>query len=316
MRAQRLMAFSLATALLGVGLLSCDSDPASPGGNATVRVLLTDAATDYIGSAWVDIGAVQILPSGDGGPITLSDDGTDGEIDLMELQGATTAFLAEGIVEPGTYHQLRLIVESARVVLAGEGEDQYRFSDGDTWKPLKVPSGAQTGIKLNLKPAGDGEAGEGEEATDDDGGVEIVPGETVLVVDFDVDRSFVIQGNPKTPAGIKGMHFKPTLRVVVMDGAGSISGTVSTTTGVSVEGLTVTAVPETDTHFGEYQTQTASGITNAEGKYTIHFVVPGNYTVFLTPPETYVADPADGIAVGVGPAADVVGVDFTFVAGT
>ncbi len=315
MRTQRLMAFSLATALFSVGLLGCDSDPASPAGNATVRVLLTDAATKYIGSAWVDIGAVQILPSGDGSPITLSEDGTDGEVNLMELRGATTAFLAEGVVEPGTYHQLRLMVESARVVLAGEGEDQYRFSNGESEMPLKVPSGAQTGIKLNLKPAEDGEPADGEEGSDDEGGVEIVPGETVLVLDFDVGQSFVIQGNPETPAGIKGMHFKPTLRVVVMDGAGSISGTVSTSTGVSVEGLTVTAVPEADTYFGDYQTQTASGVTNSEGKYTIHFVVPGNYTVSLTPPETYVASPAS-IAVEVGPAADVVGVDFSFAAGT
>jgi hypothetical protein len=36
--------------------------------------------------------------------------------------------------------------------------------------------------------------------------------ETTLVVDFDVDQNFVIQGNPETPAGIIGMLFTPVLQ--------------------------------------------------------------------------------------------------------
>jgi hypothetical protein len=34
-----------------------------------------------------------------------------------------------------------------------------------------------------------------------------------LVVDFDVSRSFVLQGNPETPAGVRGVIFTPTIRV-------------------------------------------------------------------------------------------------------
>ena len=310
MRALNWKVLPVAAALLGPVLLGCEGDPSSVGDTATVRVLLTDAPADYIGEAWVDIGRVEIIPAGEGGPITLSEDGTDGFVDLLDLQNAATHALADGVVEPGTYTQLRLIVEAARVVLAGEGEDQFRFADGTTEQDLKVPSGAQTGIKLNLKPA-DGE--EGEEGEDDEGGVEIVPGETVLVLDFDVYRSFVIQGNPETPAGIKSMHFQPTLRVVVRDGAGSISGTVSTAVpDLSVEGLTVTAVPEEETFFGEYQTQSAIAVTGSDGSFTIHFLVPGSYTVSVTPPEGYAASP-ENTAVDVGPAENVEGVNFAVV---
>ena len=308
MNAPRWSIITLTLALLAAGPLGCDGDPASVEKNATVRVLLTDAPSDYIDAAFVDIGRVQIIPSGEGGPITLSEDGTDGLVNLLDLRDAATTLLAEGIVEPGTYHQLRLIVEQARVALASLDGTQLRFPDGMTEQDMKVPSGAQTGIKLNLKPADPGQEEEG-----DEGGVRIAPGETVLILDFDVSRSFVIQGNPRTPAGIKGVHFKPTLRVIVQDGSGSISGTVSTALSAElVKGLTVTATPEEDTSFGEYQTQAAQAVTGDDGKYTIPFLVPGSYTVSVTPPEGYAVDPASSV-VEVDPAEHEENIDFAIV---
>jgi hypothetical protein len=311
MNAPRWRIIPLTAALLAAGPLGCDRDPAAVGKNATIRVLLTDAPSDYIGSALVDIGQVQIIPGGTEGPITLSEDGTDGLVDLMDLRDAATTLLAEGIVEPGTYHQLRLIVERARVALASVEGTQFRFPDGMTEQDMKVPSGAQTGIKLNLKSADTSQEGEAE---DSEGGVEIVPGETVLILDFDVSRSFVIQGNPETPAGIKSVHFKPTLRVIVQDGSGSISGTVSTALSAElVKGLTVTATPEDDTFFGEYQTRSAQVLTGEDGKYTIPFLVPGSYTVSVTPPDGYAATPASS-AVVIDPAENEENIDFTIVA--
>jgi hypothetical protein len=312
MNAPRWSIITLTVALLVAGPLGCDGDPASVGKNATVRVLLTDAPSDYIDAAFVDIGRVQIIPPGEGAPITLSEDGTDGLVNLLDLRDAATTLLAEGIVEPGSYHQLRLIVEQARVALASVDGTQLRFPDGMTEQDMKVPSGAQTGIKLNLKPADTSQDGDLE---DGEGGVEIVPGETVLILDFDVSRSFVIQGNPETPAGIKGVHFKPTLRVIVQDGSGSISGTVSTALSaelVKVEGLTVTATPEEDTFFGEYQTQVAQAVTGEDGKYTIPYLVPGSYTVSVTPPEGYAVNPASSV-VEVDPAEHEENVDFALV---
>jgi hypothetical protein len=310
MNAPRWRIIPLTVALLAAGPLGCDGDPAAVGKNATVRVLLTDAPSDYIEAAFVDIGQVQIIPGGNEGPITLSEDGTDGLVNLLDLRDAATTLLAEGIVEPGTYHQLRLIVEQARVALASVDGAQLRFPDGMTEQDMKVPSGAQTGIKLNLKPADPGQDGDAEGS---DGGVEIVPGETVLILDFDVSRSFVIQGNPETPAGIKSVHFKPTLRVIVQDGSGSISGTVSTALSAElVKGLTVTATPAEDTYFGEYQTQSAQAVTGEDGKYTIPFLVPGSYTVSVTPPAGYVATPASS-AVDVDPAENEVNIDFAIV---
>lgn len=294
------------TLLLAVGVAACGESTVSPEGTAHVRVLLTDAPIDYIDAAWVDIGAVQLVPAADegGGIVTLSEDGTDGPVDLLTLQDAATELLADAEIEAGAYTQLRLIVESASVTLV----DGYEFVDGSTEKDLFVPSGAQTGIKLLLGAAdGDGD-GEG----DGDGGL-VLSGDMVLVVDFDVSESFVIQGNPETPAGIHGMLFKPTLRVVVEDVSGTISGTVSTElSDTEVEDLSVTARLDGDESAADFQTTTVSGLTDVDGAYTLHFVAPGSYWVKVAV-ESGLATEPDSTLVDVDANEDVVDVDFEIV---
>lgn len=292
---------ALAAAIIGLGVAGCD-DGTGPQGDASVRVLLTDAPIVYVASAWVDIGAVELIPANGDGPIVLTEDGTDDFVDLLDLQGAVTHTLADADVGAGDYTQIRLIVEAARVELA-EG---YEFNDGSTEKDLFIPSGAQTGIKLNLSYADGDEEG---------GPVTITAGETVLVVDFDVSKSFVIQGNPETPAGINGMIFKPTLRVVVQDVAASISGTITTELeGVSLEGLQVVATPDDAGSLEEYQTLEGTAVTNADGEYTIHFLVPGQYTVTVTAPDGLTSDP-ESATVELGEDEDATDVDFALVAG-
>ena len=280
--------------LAAAGIAACGESGVSFGDSARLSVLLTDAAIDYIDAAEVDIGAVELISAEGEPPTVLSEDGTDGSVNLLTLQDAATMLLAEAEIESGTYTQLRLIVESASVTL----KDGYEFNDGSTEKDLFVPSGAQTGIKLLLGAADDG---------DSEGGLEI-SGEMVLVVDFDVSQSFVIQGNPETPAGIMGMIFKPTLRVVVEDVAGTISGTVSTELDdFDVEDIPVTARPEDDDDL-----ETASAVTDEEGEYTLQFLVPGSYWVKLTLPDGLASEP-DSTLVEVDASEDVADVDFEVV---
>lgn len=301
---QRTVWVAAAVAAVTVGFVACD-DPAATGpenqptsdGLAHLQVLLTDAPADYIAGAWVDIGVVEILPSGAGGPINLTDDGTAGMVNLLDFQGPATTPIAEATIEPGEYKQLRLIVDSARVDLM----PGYTFRDGSTSMSLKVPSGAQTGIKLNLRDA-DG-AGGGD-------GVLIHPGQTVLLLDFDVNQSFRIQGNPETPAGIKSMLFTPLIRVSVQDVAGSISGTVTPEAdSINVEGLMVTADPTGTGTVPGYQTMMASAMTDADGNYTLHYLVPGEYGVTVAVPDGFITDP-ELATVNVGYDEDVMGVDF------
>src|SRR3990167_5116760 len=72
---------------------------------------------------------------------------------------------------------------------------------------VTIPSGDASGLKVYIDPP-----------------LEIRTGAvSELMLDFDVSKSFVVQGNPETPAGIKGFHFKPVVRV----GNSSVHGTIS-----------------------------------------------------------------------------------------
>lgn len=287
-------------AAFAVGLTACDDSLEGPGTDtANLQVLLTDAAAEYVDSAQVDIGAVTLMPvDEEAEPVTLTDDGTDGLVNLLELQGEATEQLADATVEAGTYAQLRLEVDSATVELA----DGYEFNDGTASRTLFVPSGAETGIKLNMA----------EGSAVEEGTVTFEAGETeVLVLDFDVAQSFVIQGNPETMAGIEDILFTPAIRVAVDDVAGSISGTVSLASSapdsIEVQDVTVVADPQDDGTLEAYQTQMATATSDSAGAYTINFVVPGTYTVRLT--DDYETTP-DSMSVTVDSDEDVTGADF------
>ena len=132
----------------------------------------------------------------------------------------------------------------------------------------------------------------------------------MLVLDFDVNRSFVLRGNPETPAGVNGVNFKPTIRVAAMDVAASISGTVTPTEeGGSVEGLTVVATPTDEGSVEGYQTMEGTALTDADGTYTIYFLVPGSYDVMVEVSEGFEATP-DMVSVTLGNSDDATGVDF------
>lgn len=352
------LAAALAASVLLLVASACSSgDLAGPGddsdgpldtapGTGVLSVSLTDAPDTLLASAVVHIGRVEAVPAegeddeeGDsapsdstasdsassdsaaagigvaaqqedgGGPVVIVEEG--GTFDLLELQDGITELLGSAEVEVGTYAQLRFIVDSARVEL----KEGLTFRDGSTSQSLMVPSGSETGIKLNLDRA-DGD--------DSDGGTEVEEGEeTSLIVDFDVSQSFVVQGNPNTPAGIRGFLFTPVLRVVEEDAAGSIAGTVSGPEAANVEGLTVTAEPAGSSGgsariaFQQQpeeggQTETATATTDADGAYELSGLAPGTYTVSVEPPEGFEPDPAS-LDVEVAEGEAVEGADFTLV---
>jgi hypothetical protein len=109
---------------------STPTEPVAP----RISVLLTDAPGDYE-AVWVNIASVAI-ESADTGWMTVTD--TPQRFDLLQLQNDVTAALGGTTLAAGTYGQLRLIVDSASVVVAGEESE------------MKIASGMQTGIKVIL----------------------------------------------------------------------------------------------------------------------------------------------------------------------
>ncbi|MEJ2547331.1 MAG: DUF4382 domain-containing protein, partial [Gemmatimonadota bacterium] len=151
---------------LGLAVAGC-GDSTGPDAPATFKVMLTDGPAEYLASANVEIGEVWAIQAG-GPPILLNSEG--GSYDLLELQNGVMAELASAELDASIrILQLRLHVESADVTL-GAG---YMFASGENTQDLFIPSGAQSGIKINLR---------GDDGNEDGAGVDLVPGETILAV--------------------------------------------------------------------------------------------------------------------------------------
>lgn len=165
---------------LGLGVLAgCDSTADDPQ-MSRVRVLLTDAPAEDFAEANVTIERVEFLNEEDA-VVLLTDDPEP--FDLLTLQDGTTALLADLEIPNDTYHGIRIIVnEEAHVV----------YVDGTT-EDLKVPSGSQTGIKVNLPP------------------IEVDDDLVEVTIDFDLEGSFVKRGNSG-----KGYIFKPVLKPLAL----------------------------------------------------------------------------------------------------
>lgn len=185
-------------ALAGAVLVAGACNDATGPQLSRVRVELTDAPSDIIAQADVWISQVYLQGGGNstdggGGRVVLFENADEPlHFDLLTLQDGVTADLTGYVdVDVATYQSLRLVVDSARVTLI-EG---VTFEDGTDNATLFVPSGSQSGIKVKLNEA-----------------IEAAEGESVsIVVDFDVDDNFVIQGD-HGPRGVRGILFTPSLK--------------------------------------------------------------------------------------------------------
>ena len=119
---------------------------------------------------------------------------------------------------------------------------------------IEWPSAAQTGIKIVL-----------------DEPIEVTENGTVMVLDFDLARSFVLRGNRIEQ---NGLLFTPVIRATATNITGSIAGTVVTgAASVPVED----AIVELHAPGGTEAVQTTS--TDDAGRFAFPFVVPGTYEV-------------------------------------
>ena len=93
------------------------------------------------------------------------------------------------------------------------------------------------------------------------------------MLDFDVSRSFVVQGNPSTPAGIKGFIFKPVIRAVNASATGSVKGRILDRESNALEQASVWIDADTITY---------SAFTGSDGFYMLSNMPEGFYTVNAT----------------------------------
>ena len=210
-------------------LFACDGGGGSSGGGTsadggtgTVSFSLTDSTTDQYRAVYITIVDLQICSDRADSPDSSDNDCNWMSLDppddmqfpltynLLKLVNGVTEAIGSGEFSAGEYHQVRLIIGHQPELennLLGNPHPEANYvilNDGmDTIKPLKVPSGPQTGLKLVHPFTVD--AGEIKE----------------LILDFDACRSVVKAGN-------SGKYIlKPTIKVIEQEDKVDIEGTVT-----------------------------------------------------------------------------------------
>lgn len=173
--------------------------------------------------------------------ILLSDDTVT--YNLVKLRNGVTETLVNTEIEAGKYDYFRLFVDEAYLTII----------DGISYS-VKVPSGSTSGIKVKIDPS-----------------VLVEEGLTTeLLLDIDLSKSFVLQGNYRTPAGIKGFNFKPVIRAINISEAGRLEGFVKDVDSNPINGVSITM---------EYDSDSYSTFSDSIGYYSMIGLPTGIYTL-------------------------------------
>jgi hypothetical protein len=250
-------AWLLAPALV---LGGCSDDG---GGTGLLTLGITDAPVDGATAVVVQFTGVEVKPSGDSAEAFTFD--TPRQIDLLALTGTDSELLLEDVEVPsGHYEWVRLMVDANDDGVS----DSYIDLDDGSRHELVVPSGDQSGLKLNTGfnvPAG---------------------GSASFTLDFDLRKSVHEPMNAS-----EAYVLRPTLRIVDNSRIGAIAGIVQSElvpegcapavyvfagTGVTPDDVDASdpdpissAMPELNTGTGDYD-------------YTVGFLSEGDYTVSFT----------------------------------
>jgi len=243
--------------LAGILLLatSCNQiNDSENGGKGTVVMTLTDAPfpVSLVDQALVTIDKIEIrsvapetateVEADNASLYTVLYEGEGKEFDLLDLQNGITTELLSMDLEVGSYDLIRMHVTDAMVILkSGTSFD------------LKIPSGSASGLKIKISP----------ELVIEEGV------ESEVVLDFDVSKSFVVQGNSKKADGIKGFIFKPVLRAMCQKYSGIVAGKVyeNATTPIAEAHIQIIAA----------DTILSSALTDATGAYVLIGLPAGTY---------------------------------------
>jgi len=202
MRIFNYLANSIVFIIVSLSLTACLSGGGGGGsssgsGTGQVSFAITDSPVYDAQNVVVSFDCLELKSANNGRRIFTFDPVK--QIDLLQLQGNEFAqLISDELVPSGPYQWARLCVISEK----GNDQDSYIILKNDARFPLYVPSGDESGLKINTNyyVAQDGS--------------------TSYTVDFDLHKSV------HDPQGTPDYILRPTLRLVKNDDVGSITGTV------------------------------------------------------------------------------------------
>lgn len=256
--------FSYLLALLSIVNFSNCNDNNS---TAKIQVALVDAPADYE-SVKIDIQDVQINISSevnDESGWQSLESAEPGIYDLLLLTNGEEQFLGEIELPEGKLGQVRLILGDGNVLTVDGQETQ-----------LTVPSGSQSGLKINVD-------------------ADVQEGITYkLILDFDAAKSVVKAGNSGK------YNLKPVIRAEMEATTGAINGTISPAETATV----VYAITGEDS---------VSSYPDEEGEFLIRTLESGTYTVSAVPAQEsgFTTVDVEDIVVTIGETAEAGAIEFT-----
>ncbi len=200
-RPQKLMVALTLTVLPLLGLLGCSKDSGTANSNGSqgdIKIYMVDSPNTYdaVNIVVTEV-SVHVASSDSVSGWTVINAATR-TIDLLNLTNGNVDILGTSRLDVGSYSQIRLKIGTGSNVVV----------DGET-HPLDIPSGAQTGLKLNHQFEIEADA------------------LYELTLDFDASRSIHVTGN-----GQYQLH--PVIRVIANVVSGSISGIVNPASAIAL----------------------------------------------------------------------------------
>jgi hypothetical protein len=267
------ISLSAATISTALALAACSG---GGGGNETGRLSLavTDAPVDDASSVVVQFSGVAFKRAGSAPETVQNLTPSPRQLDLLQYQEGRAALLLDGVTLPaGDYEWIRLIVDNETGV-----RDSYLVLTGGEECELTVPSGAESGLKLNR------------------GFTLPADGSVALTIDFDLRKSIHAPPGQQgaAEACTQGYLMRPTLRIVDDANVGAIAGHVASELVTEqclpkvyvFSGAGATPDDLEDPEGADADPLVVAGVAveNGSTEFAYHaaFVPPGSYTVAFT----------------------------------
>lgn len=226
---------------------------------------VTDAAIDAENITGVYLSVSEIQASANGSVETIAAFESPIVFNVLEYQNGSTFELGEGDVNVGTYDELRLILTDGSP--SSEETSSYVAFDDETTAELLLASGTTTGYKVK---------GDFQVSADN---------QTDLVIDIDLRKALVMTGTGD-------YMLRPTARLVVDEGLGEISGSISDYSNNPDQRFVVYAYVEGEFSSGEteepaegetrFENSINSAVVANDGSYKLAFMEEGNYELIVS----------------------------------
>lgn len=236
--------------LAGITFSACndDDDENISESNANYQIRLTDKPAIY-DAVNIELDQVRVHHESEG---WIDMNTYPGIYDLLTLTAGIDTVIADDEIPAGLISQIRLIL----------GNDNTVVAEGESYD-LTVPSGAESGLKINLHQ----ELEEGEDY--------------YILLDFDAAQSIILTGNGD-------YLLKPVIHAIAESVHGGISGRLEPEIAAEVYAINQMNQDSTGTY------------TDGSGSFLIQGLEEGMYTVSIVPDEAYTPATFEDIEVEAG----------------